>query len=379
MHLQTTPDQDRVRKMVHDFLEAEVRPIADKIDESGEYPEATVRRMAELGLLGINVPEEHGGAGLDAVTGALVGEEMSRVCRNHAGIMGAHNTLACGPIVDFGTPEQKQRFLPDLASGKAIGSYCLTEPHAGSDPANMKTKAEADGDEWVLTGSKCFISNARVSGTMIVFARSNDRPGAKGVSAFIVPTKTEGITIGADEKKLGLRAQPTNQVDFDHARIPKENLLGKDGEGFKVAMKTLDNGRISVASGSTGVIRACREESTAYAKERKQFGRPISDYQAIQWKIADMATHEEASRLLYLNAAWRKDHGLPFTKEASMAKVFASEKAMQATIENIQVHGGNGFMMDYPAQRHFRDIKVYEIFEGTSEIQRMVISRHVLT
>lgn len=379
MNIQLTEEQEMVRKMIQEFMDTEVAPIAGEIDQTGTFPEATVKRMGELGLMGINIPTEYGGAGADNITFALASEEIARICASHSVIFGANCSLTCGPINAFGTEEQKKEFLTPLAQGVQRGSYALTEPGAGSDAGSLKTKAEASGDEWVLNGQKAFISNGSVSDTMVVFARSNDQPGPKGVSAFIVPTKTDGVKVAPNEKKMGLRASPTNQVFFENVHIPKDNLLGKDGQGFAVAMSTLDGGRIMAAASATGMIRACREESTAYAKERKQFGAPIASFQGIQWKIADMAVHEEASRMLYMRAAQLKDQGVPFTKEASMAKVFATEKAMDATIQNIQVHGGNGYTSDYPAERHFRDIKVWEIFEGTSEVQRMVIARHLLS
>lgn len=379
MRIELTEEQEMVRKMVQEFMDTEVAPIAGEIDKTGEFPHATVKRMGELGIMGINVPQEYGGAGADNISFALVAEEIARVCCSHGVIFGANVSLTCGPINTFGTEQQKQEFLKPLATGEHRGCYALTEPGAGSDAGSLKTKATLEGDHWVLNGQKCFISNGSVADTIVVFARTNDQPGPKGVSAFIVPAKTDGLKVAPNEKKLGLRASPTNQLFFENVHIPKENLLGKEGEGFKVAMHTLDGGRIMAAASATGVIRACREESTAYAKERKQFGAPIASYQGIQWKIADMATHEEAGRMLYMQAAWLKDQGRPFTREASMAKVFATEKAMDATIQNIQVHGGNGYTTDYPAERHFRDIKVWEIFEGTSEIQRMVIARHLLS
>jgi butyryl-CoA dehydrogenase len=378
MRIRLSEDHELIRKTVQEFMDTEVAPIAAEIDRTGVFPAKTVARMGELGLMGINVPEEYGGAGADTVSFALVAEELTRVCATHAVIYGANNTLTCNPLNNFGTPEQKEEHLVPLATGRAFGSYALTEPGAGSDAASLITRAEKDGDDYIVNGTKVFISNGSVADTMIVFARTGG-PGPKGVSAFIVPPKrTPGVTVGPNEKKLGLRGSPTNQIFFKDARVPKENLLGREGEGFKIAMATLDTGRIMAAAASTGMIRACREESTAYAQERRQFGAVIGSFQAIQWKLADMRTHEEAARLLYLNAAWRKDQKLPYTKEASMAKVFATEKAMDATIENIQVHGGNGYTSDYPAERHFRDIKVFEIFEGTSEIQRMVIARHIL-
>ena len=379
MRIELTDDQAAVRTMVQTFMDTEVAPIAGKIDKTGEFPTKTVERMGELGLMGINVPEKWGGAGADNVTFALVAEEINRVCGSHGVIYGANNSLTCGPINNFGNEDQKQRYLVPLAQGKHYGCYALTEPQAGSDAASLRTKAVLDKDEWVLDGQKVFISNGAVAHTAIVFARTGKDPGPKGVSAFIVPMRTKGVRVGKNEKKLGLRASPTNQLFFEGVRVPKGNLLGKEGEGFKIAMATLDGGRIMAAAGSTGIMRACKEESIAYALERKQFGAPIASYQAIQWKIADMAVHEEAARLLYMRAATLKDQGVPFTKEASMAKLFASERAMDATIENIQIHGGNGYTTDYPAERHFRDIKVFEIFEGTSEIQRVVISRHLLS
>ncbi|MBW3583852.1 MAG: acyl-CoA dehydrogenase family protein, partial [Euryarchaeota archaeon] len=373
MHFALTPEQEMVRKTVQEFMDTEVAPIAAEIDKTHEFPWKTVKRMGELGLMGVNVPTEYGGTGADNVTFALVAEEITRVCATHSVIFGGNNSLTCGPINHFGTHEQKEEHLTPLASGKAIGAYALTEPSAGSDAGSLRTKAVLDGDEWVLTGNKTFITNAGVADTIIVFARTSEDPGAKGVSAFIVPVKgREGVTIGPPMDKMGLRASATNEIHLDQVRIPKENLLGKEGEGFKIAMSTLDGGRIMAAAGSTGILRACMEESLAYAQERKQFGSPIGSYQGIQWKIADMATHYEAARLMYLRAATLKDKGVPFTKEASEAKLFASERAMDATIQNIQVHGGNGYTTDYPAERHFRDIKIFEIFEGTSEIQRMV-------
>ena len=379
MDFALTDAQRMIRDMVREFAEQEVKPIAGQHDRDHTFPEATTKRMGELGILGITVPEAYGGPGADYVSFALVAEELARACASHSVIFGANASLTVSPILNWGDEEQKQSWLPDLATGSKLGCYALTEPEAGSDAGSLRTTAKKDGDEYVIDGNKVFISNGAVADVCILFARTGKpEDHAKGVSAFIVDTKSEGFEVGKNESKLGLNASYTNQLFFDGLRVPKENLLGKEGDGFKIAMSTLDTGRVMAAAGSTGIARAAFEDSVAYAQERKQFGKPIATNQAIQWKLADMDVGIEAARNLYLKAAWLRDQDQPYTHAASRAKLFASEMAMKATIEGVQIHGGNGYTKDYDVERYMRDIKIFEIFEGTSEIQRLVIARHVL-
>ena len=379
MDFALTDAQRMIRDMVREFAEQEVKPIAGQHDRDHTFPEATTKRMGELGILGITVPEAYGGPGADYVSFALVAEELARACASHSVIFGANASLTVSPILNWGDEEQKQAWLPDLATGSKLGCYALTEPEAGSDAGSLRTTAKKDGDEYVIDGNKVFISNGAVADVCILFARTGTpQDHAKGVSAFIVDTKSDGFEVGKNESKLGLNASYTNQLFFDGLRVPKENLLGQEGDGFKIAMSTLDTGRVMAAAGSTGIARAAFEDSVAYAQERKQFGKPIATNQAIQWKLADMDVGIEAARNLYLKAAWLRDQDQPYTHAASRAKLFASEMAMKATIEGVQIHGGNGYTKDYDVERYMRDIKIFEIFEGTSEIQRLVIARHVL-
>ena len=379
MHFELSDDQRAIRDMVREFAAKEIRPIAAQHDRDHTFPMATAKRMGELGLLGITVPERYGGPGADYVSFALVAEELARADASHSVIFGANASLSVGPIMAFGTQEQKATWLPGLASGKLLGCYALTEPEAGSDAGSLKTSARREGDHYVVDGQKQFITNGGVADVCILFARTDPKSAdAKGVSAFIVDTKSKGFKVGRNESKLGLNASYTNQLFFEGLQVPQENLLGKEGEGFKVAMATLDTGRIMAAAGSTGIARAAYEDSLAYAKERRQFGKPIATNQAIQWKLADMDVAIEAGRNLYLKAAWLKDKGEPFTHAASRAKLFCSEMATKATIDGVQIHGGNGYTKDYSVERYMRDIKIFEIFEGTSEVQRLVIARHVL-
>jgi alkylation response protein AidB-like acyl-CoA dehydrogenase len=379
MDFQLTEAQRMVRDMVREFADREVAPIAAACDREHRFPMQTAKRMGELGLLGITVPEQYGGPGADYVSFALVAEELARADASHSVVFGANASLSVGPILTFGTEEQKQRYLPKLASGEYLGCYALTEPQSGSDAGSLRTTARREGDEYVVDGQKVFISNGAVADVCILFARTDPKStDARGVSAFVVDTKSKGFTVGKNEEKLGLNASYTNQLFFEGLRVPAENRLGAEGEGFRIAMATLDTGRIMAAAGSVGIARAAFEASVAYAKERRQFGVPIAQHQAIQWKLADMDVDLEAGRNLYLKAAWLKDQGQPFTHAASRAKLFCSEMAMKATIEAVQVHGGNGYTKDYPVERYMRDIKIFEIFEGTSEIQRLVIARHVL-
>ena len=379
MQFELTEDQRAIRDMVREFAAKEIQPVAAKHDREHSFPMATTRRMGELGLLGVTVPQEYGGPGADYVSFALVAEELARADASHSVIFGANASLSVGPIMAFGTDAQKQKWLPGLASGKLLGCYALTEPESGSDAGSLRTSARRDGDHYVIDGAKQFITNGGVADVCIVFARTDPKStDARGVSAFIVDTKSKGFKVGRNEEKLGLNASYTNQLFFEGMSVPAENRLGKEGEGFKVAMATLDTGRIMCAAGSTGIARAAFEDSLAYSKERKQFGKPIATNQAIQWKLADMDVAIEAGRNLYLKAAWLKDQKQPFTHAASRAKVFCSEMAMKATIEGVQIHGGNGYTKDYNVERYMRDIKIFEIFEGTNEIQRMVIARHIL-
>ncbi|HJQ92741.1 MAG TPA: acyl-CoA dehydrogenase family protein [Candidatus Thermoplasmatota archaeon] len=379
MLFELTEDQRAIRDMVREFAAKEIIPVAAKHDREHSFPMATTRRMGELGLLGITVPQEYGGAGADYVSFAVVAEELARADASHSVIFGANASLGVGPVMAFGTEEQKRAWLPGLATGKKLGCYALTEPEAGSDAGSLRTTARRDGDRYVIDGAKQFITNGGVADVCIVFARTDPKSSdAAGVSAFIVDTRSKGFKVGRNEEKLGLNASYTNQLFFEGLEVPAENRLGKEGEGFKVAMATLDTGRIMCAAGSTGIARAAFEDSLAYAKERKQFGKPIAANQAIQWKLADMDVNIEAGRNLYLKSAWLKDQGKPFTHAASRAKVFCSEMAMKATIDGVQIHGGNGYTKDYSVERYMRDIKIFEIFEGTNEIQRVVIARHLL-
>jgi alkylation response protein AidB-like acyl-CoA dehydrogenase len=379
VHFELTEEQRAIRDMVREFAAKEVRPVAARHDREHSFPEATTRRMGELGLLGVTVPQEYGGPGADYVSFALVAEELARGDASHSVIFGANASLSVGPIMAFGSEEQKRKWLPGLASGKLLGCYALTEPEAGSDAGSLRTSARREGDHYVIDGAKQFITNGGVADLCILFARTDPKStDARGVTAFIVDTKSKGWKVGRNESKLGLNASYTNQIFLEGLEVPAENRLGKEGEGFKVAMATLDTGRIMAAAGSTGIARAAYEDSVAYAKERKQFGKPIASNQAIQWKLADMDVSIEAGRNLYLKAAWLKDQGQPFTHAASRAKLFCSEMAMKATIDGVQIHGGNGYTKDYAVERYMRDIKIFEIFEGTSEVQRMVIARHLL-
>ncbi len=367
-----------VQQTARDFATREILPVASQLDAEHRFPTEILRGLAELGLMGVTVPEEYGGAGMDHVAYVLAMEEVARACASTAAIMSVNNSLVCDPILRYGTEEQKRRYLPVLASGRELGCYCLTEPQAGSDAASLKTTARLDGESWVLNGTKVFVTNAREAWVFVVYARTEEVPGARGISAFLVERDYPGITVGKVERKLGLLASSTCEVLLEDCRVPRENLLGARGEGFKVALSTLDGGRIGIAAQAVGIARAALEESVAYANERRQFGRPIGEFQAIQGKIADMATRIEAARLLTLRAAWLRDQGKRCTVEASMAKVFASETAMFAAHQGVQIFGGYGYIKDYPVERYFRDAKITEIYEGTSEIQRMVIARNLL-
>ena len=378
MHFRPTEQIELLRKTTREFAEKEIAPIAREFDAKGEFPAKTVMQMGELGLLGMIAPAEFGGSGNTALELAVAVEEVARVDGSHALIMAAHNSLCTGNILIAGTEEQKRRFVPDLAAGRRIGAWGLTEPSVGSDAAGMKTAATREGGEWVLNGAKNFCTNAPVAGTFVITAKTDPEKGGRGVSAFIVEKGTPGLHVGKMEDKLGMRASATSQVLLEDCRVPAENLLGREGEGYVNALKTLDGGRIGIGALGVGIAQGAFEEAVKYAKERHQFGEPIANFQAIQWKLADMAVKIEASRLLVYRAAWRKDQGLPLKKEAAMGKLFSSEAAMWVTTQAVQVHGGYGYIKDYPVERMFRDAKLCEIGEGTSEIQRLVIARELL-
>lgn len=371
-------EQKMLREMVHDFAESEVAPIADEIDEQERFPEETIAKMAELGLLGICYDEKYGGAGMDTLSYIIAVEELSRVCASTGITLAAHISLGLGPINLFGTEEQKEKFMPPLCSGEYLGAFGLTEPNAGSDAGGTETTAVLDGDEWVLNGTKIYCTNGGESGTTVVTAVTDKSKGTKGISSFIVPTDTPGYVRGKREKKLGIKASDTSMIHFEDCRIPKENILGTPGEGFKQFLITLDGGRISIGAMALGIAQGAMELALNYSQERYQFNKPIAAFQTIQFKLADMATEIEAARHLVYHAARLKDLGKPFSRQSAMAKLFASEVATRVANQAIQVHGGYGYCKEYKVERMMRDAKITEIGEGTSEIQRLVIARSML-
>lgn len=378
MDFYLSEEQKLVRDTARDFAENQVKPLAAELDATSRFPAELIPQLAEMGFMGVAYPEKYGGAGMDYVSYAIVIEEISRACASTGVIISAHSSLACDPIYNYGTEEQKMKFLKPMASGKKIGCLGLTEPGAGSDAANVKTTAELVGNEWVINGTKLFITNGGQAEVAVTLGVTDKDKGTKGISAFIIEKGTPGFTIGKSEKKLGINASSTTELIFENCRIPKENLLGERGAGFKVALSTLDGGRIGIAAQAVGIARAALEESVKYSKERQQFGKPIAEFQAIQWMIADMATEIDAARLLTLRAAFLKDKGERYSKEAAMAKLFASETATRVTHKGIQIHGGYGYTKDYPLERFYRDARITEIYEGTSEIQRLVIAANLL-
>ncbi len=369
-----TEQQRMIREAAADFAAREVAPVAAALDREERYPAEIVRKLGEQGFMGMNVAPEYGGAGLDAVSYALAMEEISKACASTGVIMSVNNSLVCWPLETYGNEDQKRRFLPPLARGEQLGAFCLSEPNAGTDAANQQTRAARDGDGWVLNGTKNFITNGAHADLLIVFAQTDPALKHKGIAAFIVETDSPGFAVIAKEKKMGIRASDTAQLAFDGVRVPADQLLGKVGEGFKIAMTTLDGGRIGIAGQALGIAAAAYEAAAAYAKQREQFGQAIAGFQAIQWKIADMATRLEAARLLNYRAAWLKDRGERHTEAAAMAKLYASEAAGFIANEAVQIFGGNGYSKEFPVERHFRDAKITEIYEGTSEAQRMVIA-----
>ena len=378
MKLELNEQQKMIQKMVREFAEKQVGPIAAELDKKEEYPHKTLKEMAKLGLLGIIIPPEYGGAGLDTISYAIVVEEISRKCAATGVVTSVHNSLVAWPIIKYGTEEQKKKYLPILAKGEKIGAFAGTEPNAGSDLGAMQTTAKLKGDKYIINGDKTFITSGPEAGIIIIFAVTDKEAGSKGISAFIVENTFKGFKVGSIFEKLGINASKTSELIFEDMEVPKENLLGSEGDGFKIALSTLDGGRIGIASQAVGIAQACLDESIEYSKQRQQFGRPIAKFQAIQWMIADMATKIEASRWLVYNAAYTKDQGVRFSKEAAMAKLFASETAVDCAIKAVQIHGGYGYTKEYTVERLFRDSKITEIYEGTSEVQRMVISGSLL-
>ncbi len=378
MKLELNDQQKMIQKMVKEFAEKEIAPIAAELDQKEEYPTKILEKMAKLGLLGTIIPTEYGGAGLDTISYATVVEEISRKCASTGVITSVHNSLVAWPIMKYGTEEQKKKYLPILAKGEKIGAFAGTEPNAGSDLGAMQTSAVLKGNNYIINGNKTFITSGSEAGIIILFAVTDKSAGPKGISAFIVESDMKGYKVGTIYEKLGINASKTSELIFEDMEVPKENLLGKEGEGFKIALSTLDGGRIGIAAQAVGIAQAALDESIEYSKQRQQFGRPLAKFQAIQWMIADMATRIEASRYLVYNAAYVKDNGGHFSKEAAMAKLFASETAMEAVIKAVQIHGGYGYTKEYTVERLFRDAKITEIYEGTSEVQRMVIAGSLL-
>ncbi len=373
-----TEEQLFIQKTARDFAENELKPGAAERDESESFPAEEVRKMGELGFMGIMVPEQYGGAGLDTTSYAIVMEEISRCDASCGVIMSVHNSLVCNAIFRFGNEDQKTRFLPPLARGTALGSFSLTEPEAGSDPGNLQTTAVRDEGSYVINGTKIFVTNGHAAEFVVLFAMTDKAKRNKGISAFIVEKGRKGFRVGKSENKLGIRASDTAELVFEDCRIPAENLLGEEGQGLRIALEALDCGRIGIAAQAVGIAQAALQESLVYSKQRSQFGKQICEFQAVQWMLADMATEIQGARLLMYQAARARDAGLRYGKEAAMAKLFASEMAMKATTKAIQIHGGYGYMKEYLVERLFRDAKVTEIYEGTSEVQRMVIAAHVL-
>jgi alkylation response protein AidB-like acyl-CoA dehydrogenase len=378
MSFELTEEQKMIRAMVREFARTEILPTAAQRDRTKEFPREILRKMGELGLLGMNVPAEYNGAGVDTVSYSVALQEVAYACASTAVIMSVHNSVACGPIYLFGSDYLKENYLKPLAAGKMIGSFAVTEPGAGSDPASQKSRAVKDGNSYVINGNKVLITTGKNSNVTVVTAYTSKEKKHRGISAFVVEKGTPGFSVGKEEEKMGLCASDTVELIFEDCRVPKENLLGKEGDGFVIAMAALDGGRIGIASQSVGLAQACLDAAVTYAKERIQFGKPIAQFQAIRWMIADMATEIDAARLLTFNAAAMRDRRENFSAAASMAKVFASEMANQVAYRALQIHGGYGYIKDFPVERYYRDARVLTLYEGTSEIQRTVISNHIL-
>ena len=378
MDFDLTREQLMVRAMVRAFAEKEIKPIAQELDATGDFPWPVIKKMGELNLMGMTVPKEWGGAGVDAISYALAIEELARVCGSTSVIMAVHNSVCCHPIYMFGTDMQKERFLRPLAEGKKLGGFALTEPSAGSDAGAVRTTAVLDGDNYILNGNKIFITSGCEADVLVVIVSTEPAKGTKGLTAFIVEKGTPGFTYGSVEDKMGVRASATSELVFENCRIPKENMLGGLNAGFKVGMLTLDGSRIGIAAQAVGIAQGALDEAVRYAKEREQFGRPIGKFQAIQWMLAEMATKVAAARFLVLRASHMVDTGQRLSRESAMAKLYASRIAVEVANSALQIHGGYGYTKDYPVERFFREAKITEIYEGTSEVQRMVIARESL-
>ncbi|KAF5065867.1 Acyl-CoA dehydrogenase, short-chain specific [bioreactor metagenome] len=378
MKFQLSKEHEMARQLFRSFAVNEVEPLAQEIDEQERFPLETVEKMQKYGFMGIPFPKQYGGQGCDYLTYAMAVEELSKVCATTGVIVSAHTSLCGSPLLEFGTEEQKQKYLTKIASGEWIGAFGLTEPGAGTDAAGQQTKAVLDGDNYILNGSKIFITNASYADVYIVMAMTDKSQGTKGISAFIVESTFPGFSIGKKELKMGIRGSATCELIFEDCVVPKENLLGKIGQGFKIAMKTLDGGRIGIAAQALGIAQGAIDETVKYVKERKQFGRSISQFQNTQFQLAEMQTKVDAARLLVYRAACSKDAGAAYGVDAAMAKLFAAETAMEVTTKAVQLHGGYGYTRDYPVERMMRDAKITEIYEGTSEVQRMVISANML-
>jgi alkylation response protein AidB-like acyl-CoA dehydrogenase len=378
MDFELTEEQKQIRDLAREFAQKEIAPIAPTFDASGEFPRETIRKMGELGLMGIEIPVEYGGAGLDTVCYVLAMEEISKADASHGTIMSVNNSLFCHGLYKFGSAAQKEKYLVPVASGKKIGAYSLTEPQSGSDAGNMKTMAVLNDDTYVINGRKSWVTSGPVADFIVLFAMVHPELKHKGTAAFVIDTTQPGLTRGKVEPKLGIRASATCEIFYDNYRVPASERVGGEGDGFKIAMTILDAGRIGIAAQALGIAQAAFEASVKYAREREAFGSKIGEFQAIQWMLADMATRIEAARLLTYNAALKKSRGEKFTRDASMAKLYASETAMWVTTKAIQIHGGMGYSKELPLERYFRDAKITEIYEGTSEIQRLVIARETL-
>ena len=378
MNLELSEEQQLLQKSVREFAEAEVKPLAKENDETGKFPRGLFQKAAELGLTGVAIPEAEGGAGMDHISYAIVIEEISRVCASTGVILSVQNSLYCDPIHRFGTDEQKKKFLLPFARGEKIGCYALTEPQAGSNAAALATKAVRKGDTYVINGTKAWITNGGAADAAIVYVNTQPEKGEKGITALVVEKGTPGFAVGKEEKRLGIHATACTELSFSDCEVPAGNRIGEEGEGYKVALSTLDGGRIGIAAQATGIAQGAFEAALSYAQQRQAFGHPIADFQAIQFMLADMATEIDAARLLLRRAAWKQDSGARFSMEAAIAKLFASEMSTRVAHKAIQIHGGYGYSSEYPVERAYRDARITEIYEGTSEIQRLVIAAWVL-
>jgi butyryl-CoA dehydrogenase len=378
VEFQLSEEHRLIQGTVREFASREILPRAAALDRSSEFPAEIIRSAAALGLMGMMVPEEYGGAGQDSMAYVIAQEELARASAGVQAIITVNNSLTCEPILRWGSDDLKRRYLPVLAGGRSLGCYCLTEPGAGSDAMSLAATARLDGDVWILNGTKIFVTSGVEADVCIVYARTGPEPGARGISAFVVEKAFPGIRVGKVEHKLGILCSSTAEIVLEDCRVPRGNLLGEPGQGGRIALATLDGGRLGIAAQAAGIARAALEDALAYAKGRRQFGRAIAEFEAVQWYLADMATRLEASRLLIYRAAYLRDQGRPYTKEVAMAKLFASETAMWAAHKAVQIHGGYGYVKEYNVERYFRDAKITEIYEGTSEIQRLVIARHTV-